>query len=104
MKTECLEKNFENTRDVVIIASQYGENKEQIRVCLQKCKSDPNFLYKRASILYENLDDAVLQISKDIRNADVIIFEDEITAIEIMKYYTLDSENVYDYIAGFRHS
>lgn len=93
MKTECPTNIFENTHDVVLIATQYGESKDHIRVCLQKCKSDPDFLYKRTSTLYENLNDAILQISKDIRNADAVIVEDEITANEIMKIYCL--ENVY---------
>lgn len=90
-----IEKLFENTRDVLIIASQYGDTKDVLKVCVQKCKSDSDYLYKRTTCLYESLDDAVLRVAKDIKSADCIIFEDEITANELMKYFSLDAKKVY---------
>ena len=82
---------LEKAQNVVIFAAEYGETKDTIRVCAMLCKADTdNYLYKRSTVLFENLDDSILKVSDIIKDSDVLIFDDEFTGNMLRRYFDFD--------------
>ena len=82
---------LEKAQNVVIFAAEYGETKDTIRVCAMHCKADTdNYLYKRSTVLFENLDDSILKLSDIIKDSDVLIFDDEFTGNMLRRYFDFD--------------
>ena len=82
---------LEKAQNVAILAAEYGETKDTIRVCAMQCKADTdNYLYKRSTVLFENLDDSILKVSDIIKGSDVLIFDDEFTGNMLRRYFDFD--------------
>lgn len=82
---------LEKAKNVVILAAEYGDNKNIVKVCAMQCKADSdNYLYKRSTVLFENLDDSILKVSGIIKDADVLIFDNEFTGNILRRYFDFD--------------
>ena len=82
---------LEKAQNVAILASEYGKTKNTVRVCAMLCKADTdNYLYKRSTVLFEDLDDSILKVSDTIKDAEVLIFDDEFTGNILRRYFDFD--------------